>query len=208
MIIDYSFARPEMSALKGNGVTSVIRYLAHDSAKAASNEEVEQLHAAGLSTAFVFEDAADRATAGKDAGEADGLFAASSALALSVPRGRPVYCAVDFDIPDYAPDSTDARVKLGPVGEYLTAFGVQLAVRGYSLGAYGGYWLVSRVYDASLTPWLWQTTAWSGGMIYPRVRLYQPGAQVLGDEGDIDLAGAEDWGQWRRAVVNLAGGQA
>lgn len=208
MIVDYSFARPTPAALRQAGVTGVLRYISHDGAKAATPSEVAVLHSAGLPTAFVFEDGAERAATGRTQGSADGLFAASHAVALGLPAGRPVYVSVDFDIPDYAPGSTDPKAKLGPVAEYLEGFAAELDAKRYMLGVYGGYWCVSRAYDAGLTAWTWQTTAWSGGMIFQRVRLYQPGPQIMSGEADLDLAATGDWGQWRHALFNLVGQQA
>lgn len=208
MIVDYSFARPTPASLHSAGVTGVIRYISHDQAKYASVPELAALHSTGIATALVFEDAAERAATGATQGKADGEFAAAHAVALGLPAGRPVYAGVDFDIPDYAPGSTDAKAKLGPVAGYLEAFAAELVAKRYQLGVYGGYWCVSRAYDAGLSGWLWQTLAWSGGQIFQRARLYQPGPQIMSGEADINLAAVPDWGQWRHACLNLVGAQA
>jgi hypothetical protein len=196
MIIDYSFWRPTAGQLAN--VNGVIRYLADDLAKTVSADELAFLHAGGIGTALVFENAADRAASGASAGTADGEFVIGRAQALDVPHGRPIYAAVDYDIPDFAASSTDPIAKLGPVGEYLRSFGAVLLKGGYELGVYGGYWLVSRVLDAGYARRAWQTAAWSGGQVDPRVCLYQPGVSVSDDNADLDLAGWRDWGQWRR----------
>jgi hypothetical protein len=208
MIVDYSFARPDPAALASIGVTGVIRYLAHDLAKAASIPEIHALHARNISTAFVFEDTASRPEQGKAAGDADGAFATTAAVSLGVPAGRVIYAACDFDIPDYDAASSDARLKLGPVYEYLSAFGAQLAARRYQLGVYGGYWAVTRAYWAQLTGHTWWTPAWSGGNSWERATLFQPGMKVLDGTCDVNFAGVPDWGQWRTATVNLTGGMA
>lgn len=207
MIIDYSFWRPDPAKDLG-GVRGVIRYLAHDNGKAASIPEIAELHAHGISTAVVFEDAADRAAAGAAAGDADGTFAADQAVKLGVPRGRPVYVSVDFDIPDYAPSSSDAKAKLGPVGAYLEAFAAKLAGPGYPLGVYGGYWCVTRAWSAAITRWAWTTPAWSGTNFFDDVSLYQVRTGLYGGNADLNLAGTADWGQWRRATVTYTGAAA
>lgn len=196
MIIDYSFGRPAPADLRPAGVTGVIRYISHDISKSATAAELAELHKLGLPTALVFEDSAQRATEGADQGTADGRFAASAAHGLAVPAGRPIYVAVDFDLRDYAPASTNAREKLGPVGNYLQAFKAELGTYKYALGVYGGYWCVSRAANSGLSAWTWQTVAWSGGLIYPGIRLYQPGQQMFSRAADLDLAANDDWGQW------------
>lgn len=194
MIIDYSTWRPRNRADLA-GVHGVLRYVAHDYHKAISPAEMTQLHKWGIATGLVFEDAADRATSGKAGGAADGEFARTQAEILGVPHQALIWCAIDFDVPDYAPGSSDPMAKLGPLGDYLAAFGA--AVHPYSMGAYGGYWLVSRALDAGLTSSAWQAAAWSGGQIDGRVLLYQPGVTLHGGNWDLDLMGAEDWGQFR-----------
>lgn len=210
MIIDYSNWRPAMADLAA--VNGVIRYLSRDSAKHATGPELAELHQAGIATALVFEDGAERATGGAAAGWADGEFAATQAAALGVPRGRCLWTAVDFDVPDYDPASTDPLAKLGPVGAYLRAFASAIAdaaaVGPYEAGAYGGYWLVRRALDARLVRRAWQTVAWSGTHIEARCALFQPGVPLHGGQADLDLAGWRDWGQFRRDTVMLAGPQA
>lgn len=204
MIIDYADWRPTAGQLAG--VNGVLRYLSRDAAKHATAAELAALHGAGIGTGLVFEDTGNRAAQGGAAGTADGEFARQAAAALGVPAERPVYAAVDFDIPDYAPGSSDPRAKLGPVALYLEAF--QHAARPYQLGAYGGYWLVSRVADAKLTRWLWQTVAWSGGNIDARITLFQPAITPPGMTADLDLAGHRDWGQFRHHAAWIVGAPA
>lgn len=201
MIIDYSFWRPARDELAG--VIDVIRYLSHDPAKHVTAAELAELHAWGIGTALVFEDTATRAEGGATFGTADGAFARDTMAALGVPVKRPCFAAVDFDVPDYAPTSRDPRAKLGPVGDYLEAF--SRALGAYSMGAYGGYWLVSRALDAHLTAVAWQTVAWSGGNIDARIALFQPAITPPGMQADLDLAGHRDWGQFRRVTEWVTG---
>lgn len=204
MIIDYSFWRPAAGQLAG--VSGVVRYLSSDATKRIEPAELDMLFGAGVGVGLVFEDTANRAEQGANAGHADGLLAAEQMRGLGVPAGRPAYAAVDYDIPDYDPASTDPRRKLGPVGDYLEAF--RTAVTPYAAGGYGGYWLVKRALDAGLIRWAWQTVAWSGGLVDHRTSLYQPGMQVPGMQADLDLAGTRDWGQFRRATSWYSGAAA
>jgi hypothetical protein len=204
VIVDYSFWRPQ-GPHELPDVNGVIRYLSRDTTKATNVAELAGLWGAGIETALAFEDAAERAAQGAAAGDEDGRFCLAKMRALGVPQHRPLYAAVDFDVPDYAPASASPLAKLGPAGAYLIAFGKALDP-GYGWGAYGGYWLVSRCWEAGLTKRLWQTSAWSpNGKPFPHVSLYQPGVSVFGGHADLDLAGVRDWGGFRRAVVWLTG---
>lgn len=212
MIIDYADWRPANQHALLNTVGAV-RYLSHDTKKAITAEEMAELHGWGIATALVFEDAATRATLGTTAGTSDGAFAMDEAQRLGVPRHRPIYIALDFDIQDYAPNITDPRAKLGPVGEYLSAFSNQLSHGFYEAGVYGGYWAVNRAISANVARWGWQTIAWSPtekGLPVEdqRIALYQPGMQVLGGNADVDFAAYRDWGQFRKESRMLIGAQA
>lgn len=205
MIIDYSFWRPSPAELRN--VNGVIRYLSHDQAKCVSLEELRTLHNFGIGTALVFEDTANRASTGYAAGEEDGKFTRALMSNLGVPRGRPVFIAVDFDIPDYAPTSNNPETKLGPVAHYLSGFDLALK-DDYEIAVYGGYWLVSRALNADLVSRAWQTIAWSGDKVDPRVCLFQPGQKLAGGNADLDFAGWRDWGQFRHVSEDLIGASA
>lgn len=204
MIIDYAWWRP--TPTQQAGVNGVLRYLSHDATKHVTAAELAELHGHGIGTGLVFEDAADRAGQGAAAGTADGQFCRDAMRGLGLPDGITAYAAVDFDIPDHAPASSDPRAKLGPVADYLAAFAKAAAP--YLMGAYGGYWLVKRALDAHLTHRAWQTSAWSGGQIDQRICLYQPGVTLFDGNADLDLAGWRDWGQFRREAGHLITGPA
>lgn len=194
MIIDYSFWRPAVRDLAG--VNGAIRYIASDPAKCVAADELAYLWECHIGTGLVFEDAAERAAEGGSAGREDGQFVVSMARHLGVPPGRPVYAAVDFDVPDYAASSPNPALKLGPVGDYLRQFKIALGGM-YEAGAYGGFWLVSRALNAQIVSRTWQTAAWSAGQIDHRICLYQPGTHLANGQADLNLAGWRDWGQFR-----------
>jgi hypothetical protein len=211
MIIDYSDWRPKTSA-DLPGVNGVIRYLSRDARKTITVAEMQQLHGWGIGTALVYEDQAQRAE-DPSLAKADAQLCAAGMQQLGVPHGRPVYVAIDWDIKDYAPGSSLASAKLGPVGDYLHEFETVTAAAGYIMGVYGGYWAVSRAIDAGLTSWTWQAIAWSpvkGGIPQQdhRIRLYQTGMQVLGGNADLNLAGTRDWGQFRHYASTATGAAA
>ncbi|TDD57870.1 DUF1906 domain-containing protein, partial [Actinomadura rubrisoli] len=96
--VDYAWGRPGVAALKRAGVKFVCRYLSHDTTgKNLTRAEADELSGAGLWLVVVWESAASRALAGRDAGEADAKDAAGQAASLGMPDGRPIYFAVDFD---------------------------------------------------------------------------------------------------------------
>src|SRR5712691_914546 len=132
MIIDYSTARPSMTALKAAGVTAVGRYIGWDSVpgfpsigKNLTPSEAEHLISSGFEIFVAFEYAADAARHGAGQGAKDARLATVQLHGLGAPAGMGGYWAVDFDIPDFAPrlvnSPGNARVKLGLVGDYFAA---------------------------------------------------------------------------------------
>ena len=208
MIVDYSIFRPTVKMLKDTGVTAVGRYIGWDSVpgyqqsgKNITNAEAGTLIANGICIFLSFEYAADAALLGAAQGEKDGKLASQQLTALGAPEGMTVYFAVDFDIADYAPASTDPKAKLGPAADYFEA--INGLTGRYTVGVYGGYYAVSRVLSAGLAAMAWQTIAWSGGRWDDRAVLRQLGSQVWGSNADVDLlvASAADFGQWQRPAA-------
>jgi hypothetical protein len=208
MIVDYSTFRPTIGMLKQAGVTAVGRYIGWDSVpgyqqigKNITATEADSLIAAGISIFLSFEYAADAALLGAAQGDKDGRLAGEQLTALGAPEGMAVYFAVDFDVADYAPTSTDPKAKLGPVADYFEA--INALTLGYQVGVYGGFYAVSRAMSAGLAAKGWQTIAWSGGQWYEPAVLRQLGTQIWGNNADVDLlvAQAADYGQWPRPTT-------
>lgn len=199
MIIDYAWNKPTIAEMTKAGVTSVGRYIGQDNTgKNMTRAEVEKLNKAGIDVWTIFEFAAAQATGGKRQAKIDGELALQQIAVLGQPHHAPVYFAVDFDIPDYAPHSSNARAKLGPVGDYFEELQNYLPL--WRIGAYGGYWLVSRLHQANLAEWFMQTGAWSpikGGKVTvpDYVNIYQPPGESFGKWADMDLARLRI-GQW------------
>jgi hypothetical protein len=207
VIIDYSTARPSVATLKAAKVTAVGRYIGWDSVPGYSSigknltaPVARALIASGISIFLAFEYAADAALKGHAQGVADGKLATQQLAALGAPAGMTVYFALDFDIPDYAPASSDPRAKLGPAAAYFD--GIHSTNPHYTVGVYGGYYAVKRVLDARLAAMGWQTIAWSGGQRDPRAVLYQTGATTLGGaDVNVHEGTAADFGQWPRPAT-------
>jgi len=195
--LDYSGGRPSGAAVARAGYGFVARYLPNGLLSSRVNlsaAEVADMHAAGVQVAMVWESAANRAAGGRAAGIADATMAAAQAKVVGL-DGQPIYFAVDFDLPDYSPAATSPRAKLGPVGDYFDAVVSVLGVA--RVGVYGGYWAVRRCLDAGLASWAWQTAAWSGGNVDPRIHLFQRVGTVKVDGVDCDVneARKDDFGQ-------------
>jgi hypothetical protein len=208
--LDYSSGRPTAAQIRAAGYGFVMRYLDNGLSGRANltSTELMDLNAGGVRTGVVWESQASRAAAGFTAGQADARAADVAAKAVGV-AGWPIYFAVDFDLPDYAPaadgaTATGALEKLGPVGAY---FGGILSVLPLArVGVYGGYWVVKRVLDAGLAYLAWQTVAWSGGNVDPRIHLFQHVGYVMvgGVQCDVNEAHQDDFG-WKPATVMAAG---
>lgn len=199
--LDYSGGRPSGAAVARAGYSFVVRYLANGLSGRVnlSAVEVADMRANGVDVAVVWErkiiGQPDRATGGWDAGVAD-ANAAQTQVVLCGVGDLPIYMAVDFDIPDYAPGNPDARAKLGPVGDYLA--GAASVLGRARTGVYGGYYTVKRALDAGLVEWSWQTAAWSGGQVdKDRINLFQRLGYALvgGVECDVNEARTDEFGQ-------------
>ena len=215
MIIDYSVLRPPMALLQAADVTAVGRYIGWDCEpgfscirKNLTLAEKDDLLAAGIDIFLSFEYAADAALSGAIQGTRDGNLASQQLHQLGMASpGTAVYYAVDFNLQDFAPSlpntPSNARAKLGPVAHYFDA--IYATKPNHLVCGYGGYWAVKRLLDAGLISYGWQTLAWSGGNVDPRISLLQLIKQVLG-AADVDIPGVhaaktEDFGQWPRPPV-------
>jgi len=196
VVVDYSFTHPSPAALKAAGVTCAGRYFGQSGPpKNLTRAEAQALTAEGIDILTFFEYGTQQATGGAAQAAADVALARAQRKAIGMPDGRPFFFAVDFDIPDYAPASSDPLKKLGPAGEYFAYIHDHM---GDNAGGYGGYWFISRAFDAGLIKWGCQTVAWSGGQWDHRAQLRQTGAtsNIGGFVVDVDTPERADFGQW------------
>jgi glycoside hydrolase-like protein/LysM domain-containing protein len=199
-VLDYSFARFTAAQVHDLGAMAVCRYLtvvtADTRGKLLTRDEAEGLSAAGIGIVSVFEFGSQDALGGYHQGKEYAALAAQQHAAAGGPSGRPIYFGVDFDVPDYAgqlPNTPEHAVaKLGPIADYFR--GCRDMLDSHWIGAYGGYWVIKRLFEANLISFGWQTIAWSGGQRYPRAALYQTGFHGSYDESYTDVP---DFGQWR-----------
>ena len=184
--VDYAWARPSLSDLRASGYTFAARYLSYDtSGKNLSHAEADSLIANGLDVVVVWETAADRALSGYAGGVSDAQAAAAQAAGDGMPGSRPIYFAIDFD----AAESQQATLN-----SYFD--GVASVLGRDRTGAYGGYYPITRLFDAGKIAYGWQTYAWSGGNWDGRAQLRQTQNGIWGGGLDADVAIADDFGQW------------
>lgn len=186
--IDFAFEAhvPTPAELAAAGVTFVCRYLSQDSAKDLTVAEYAEYRSIPIDVVVVWETAADRMLAGHSAGATDAADAVALAAQIGIPGEPPIYFACDFDASPS--DQT-------PIDAYLDGVATEIALS--RIGMYGGFWPLSRAFDAHKITFGWQTFAWSGGNWDARAQLrqVQNGVTVAGITVDIDHAIADNFGQ-------------
>lgn len=186
--VDYSTSRPRPWVLRQAGKTFAMRYIGPGSTgKHLTNAEAKTLVDAGLSIVAVAEGFAQDALHGRSMGITHGRAAVAAAHALSMPAGRPIYFAVDFDA---------TASQLPTVAQYLA--GVDSVSDIYQVGVYGGVRTINYCHDHSPATWYFQTYAWSAGQVsrWTHVRQYLNGQTIDGGRLDLDHAYTADFGQW------------
>jgi len=192
--LDYAWSRPSSpQALKAAGYSFVARYLSYDtSGKNLTAGEARDLFGAGIDVVANWEWGASDALNGYQTGHDQAQKALDLANACGMPADRPIYFSVDFD-------ATPAQQT--PINDYMD--GVASVIGRGRTGAYGGYYVIKRLFDAGKITFGWQTYAWSGGQWDARAQLrqVQNGITAAGDGDccDLDNSYADDFGQWGHA---------
>lgn len=176
-------------SLAANGKHFAWRYAVNDKApsgRGITAAEYQALTAAGIEVGVYWESSEGWMTDGYAAGVVAAVNAQNNITAAGMPTATPVYFACDFDAaPEDQPAIDDclrgAASVLGPE----------------RVGIYGGYWVVKRCHENGTAAWFCQTSAWSGGMLYPAVHLYQYAYNqyFAGTNCDLVRAYQDDYGQ-------------
>lgn len=188
--LDYAGGRPGGAAISAHGYQFVVRYLSDGGpglpGKLLTAAEYVDLQHAGVAVCCNWETTATRMLGGNAAGVSDAQKASAVCLGLGHPPDRPIYFSADFDA---------APGQQGTLDDYLR--GVASVIGLARVGVYGGYWVVKRCLDSGTAKWAWQTGAWSGGNVDPRIHLYQRigYVNVNGVECDVNEARQLDFGQ-------------
>lgn len=184
IVVDFAWSKPTVAQLQSWGAVAAGMYVSPDPTKNATPAIVKACAAAGIKTFLFWEAGAQDAAQGYATGKAHATEAKAQAAALGKPGWAPVLAAVDYDLPDYAPSSTDPKAKLGPVAEYFQAWNDVIGKQ--QTCGYGGYWAISRLAAAGLITAGVQTVAWSGGQIDTRHIAALQNAKTL-DNGNVDI---------------------
>ncbi|MVU82941.1 DUF1906 domain-containing protein [Nocardia sp. ET3-3] len=189
--LDYAAGRPAPSAIKAEGYDFIVGYLSPGGptlpGKLLTPAEADDLRAHGISIVSNWETTAVRMLDGYGAGVTDARSALDQVLRCGGRPDRPIYFSADFDA---------TPQQQTPIDAYLD--GAASVLGRANVGIYGGYWPLSRALDNGSATWAWQTVAWSGGNVDPRISIFQTGEQVTVDNVpcDVNQTDRADFGQW------------
>jgi hypothetical protein len=193
--VDYSWSRPPPSCLRSLGKVFACRYFgAGTSDKHATKAECAALHAMGLAVVALCEGYERDPLKGRAEGQRQARLADSSSYAAGLPADRPIYFAVDFDM---------TVAQRPAVRAFLD--GCADIIGRNRVGVYGGIRTTEWASTNRYASWLFQTYAWSGGVVGQHTHLYQyrNGQRVCGGDVDLCRATVTDYGQWPHATETI-----
>jgi hypothetical protein len=181
------------AVLKANGVDAVCRYLyglgTSLQYKQLTKPEAKDLQANGIGIVSNFEQGTQNCLGGFSQGVIDAKAGDSVHKSCGGPDNAVIYFSVDYDAPE-----SDQPV----INEYFK--GIASVIDLQRTAAYGGYWIIKRLFDAGLIVKGWQTEAWSGNNIDSRISLLQRNGlgykSVDRVQTDINEAHTDDYGAW------------
>jgi len=194
--IDYSFARPSPTCLAKAGKQFAVRYTSvGDSQKNMTPDEVMALIRAGLALVTVHQEGTGDLLKGFQAGVSHAQWALKHAGPCGMPRGRPVYFALDQDPRGFSQEQWRS------CQDFLD--GAASVLGRTNVGVYGSFMAIERLVPGWAS-WGWQTYAWSVGPVSGKAALYQyrNGQSLCGGEVDFDRALKDDYGQWGIGAIN------
>lgn len=186
--VDYSAARPTLAQLRAAGATFACRYLL-DSARSISGKrmvrsEALTLNSAGIDVVSNFEYSTTGPLLGYTQGVKDATIALAEIAIHGIPR-KVVYFSADINL---------SLSQIPTVLNYLD--GCASVLGKSNVGVYGEYDLIEAAFKAGYR-WLWQTYAWSRGLLSDHATIYQyQNGAFTGWDGDRDRALVTDFGQW------------
>lgn len=178
-------------AFKRAGYSFVMRYAVPSiQDKMISPAEILTAHNAGVAVGFIYETTGNSWTGGTDAGTADGNEARSALRSIGAPDTVACYLAIDSPVAD---------TQLTVVLDYLAS--AEKALAPYRMGVYGQWSVVRTVAGLYPDACLWQTAAWSNGLVYDNLNMFQDDqTSLLGIHIDTDSLFKADSGLWEAAV--------
>lgn len=187
-VLDYSSGYPAPAAIKVAGYAGVVRYIGTPGrGKNLTRTEAQQMRAAGIPIALVYETTAGWALGGAQAG-ADAARASLADAAVCEVQVRCVHMAVDVDVTSAA--------QMQAVQQMLD--GAASVLGRDRVGVYGEADVIDACLGARHATYGWQTRAWSGGRVSGRAALLQQigYVDVGGVQCDRSTVLDDDWGQW------------
>lgn len=187
--VDYAWSRPDIAQLAAAGKRFACRYGgAGSSGKQLDPAEAQALGAAGIAVVANVEGAADGLLGGWSAGVSWARGAEAHFASCGMPRGRPIYLSVDFDVQSGQWAAVAAALR----GAASVLGGV------HRVGVYGGRRAIEWARRDGVAQWFWQTYAWSSGVWVPgnHIEQYRNGVALAGATLDLDRALKSDFGQW------------
>jgi hypothetical protein len=186
--LDFAWSKPSVQAILDGGYRFVCRYLSWDTTgKNLTRAEATSYLNNGIGVVSNWEYATGAAANGYNQGVSDATAGRGQHDDCGGPAEAPIYFSVDWDV---------SQNQYAAVGEYFK--GVATVVGLNRTGAYGGYNIITYLFDLGLIRYGWQTYAWSGGRWDGRAQLrqVQNGIIVGGADCDRNTAMADDFGQW------------
>lgn len=190
MVLDFSFTRLGVPALKAAGAAGVIRYLAPlPNGKVISKAEYDGYVSTGIPVGLVWEQGTANFLGGAQRGRIDGHEARRQAGELGFPFFRPIYAAYDQNIP---------RAQFDVARMYQMGFQQGAGV----CGCYAEGDLLDALLDSGYANYGWEVnaTSWLGSSYdHPRAAIIQRTSHHYGvfassayDESTVQH---DDWGQ-------------
>jgi hypothetical protein len=166
--VDYSYARPDLTALKralASPAPFAIRYISQGTTggKNIGPAELDQLHATGFGVGIVWETTAGFMTGGAAQAASDAPRVTQWIAQLGLPAGVRIFFALDVD-----PTPAQLAASFAYLQRMAAAVGWP-RVSGYGSAAAVDYWAARCPAPGG---W-WQTYAWSGGRVSPNAALWQ-----------------------------------
>lgn len=183
---DYSWARPDLAALKQLGYEGIIRYLSWDDSKNLTVDEVQRAHSLGLWVALNWEGHGNWSefSTGAIGGQAAGAHADQLASRLGAPKAVGIFVSADYQA---------TRDQWPTIGEFFDGFA---KASGRPVDFYGqgdlGDWLVANGHARHV--WNTNATSW-GGVSSRAVIRQQLWADVAGGQIDPNevVGNPADW---------------
>jgi hypothetical protein len=172
--VDYMYAVPSntVSCFAQNGIKFICRYYAtSNNTKNLTQSEAKTISSNGIDIVTVYETNPTYASYFTyNQGYNDCLDAVSRAGEVGQPYNSAIYFAVDYDASNDLPNINN---YFHGVGDAMQQYAKMNGGSKWYIGVYGGYAVVNYIKGKWGVSYVWQTSSWSNGNIYPGYNIYQ-----------------------------------